>query len=445
MIKNFLLSPITEHLSNLKEQRSNKSYNSRLSRWVDRLLPYQFKVEHLPGAKMGLVHYISRKPYQPAKSISKVATLSSIHSDAKLLQQKHNISAHTLTKLYHDNECEIQNSTKYTEQVLNIDYAKPKSQTKVNKPLAPQNHSLKPFLNKNFNFDSDPAERVRLTNYNSALATRKYHSTLSSFEINNQHSEHASRVRLTQNIKSLADQIYYPDFSQTNCMKFTSAHAKRVHLTQNQLVFAQSCHTRKVNTPKYTNSNPDFAARVRFSHNKLTPAGQNTLLSDQQNISHNSKASFAMHVNNFQNRSQSASHSLPIVITPLQIESQINSNTGKASLAYQNKPQFTQISHSHLSITNRSQIPTFFSTPNSHILNYSRDQLTNKKKSLFAQIQPEIQLSSSLSINLIEKTKTSSKMSQQASHMKGKSATTRANRALPRVSFTDNPTTNTPR
>ena len=334
MIKNFLLSPITEHLSNLKEQRSNKSYNSRLSRWVDRLLPYQFKVEHLPGAKMGLVHYISRKPYQPAKSISKVATLSSIHSDAKLLQQKHNISAHTLTKLYHDNECEIQNSTKYTEQVLNIDYAKPKSQTKVNKPLAPQNHSLKPFLNKNFNFDSDPAKRVRLTNYNSALATRKYHSTLSSFEINNQHSEHASRVRLTQNIKSLADQIYYPDFSQTNCMKFTSAHAKRVHLTQNQLVFAQSCHTRKVNTPKYTNSNPDFAARVRFSHNKLTPAGQNTLLSDQQNISHNSNASFAMHVNNFQNRSQFASHSLPIVITPLQIESQINSNTGKASLAY---------------------------------------------------------------------------------------------------------------
>ena len=45
-------------------------------------------------------------------------------------------------------------------------------------------------------------------------------------------------------------------------MNFTSAHAKRVHLTQNQLVFAQSCHTPKVNTPKYTNSNPDFAAQV---------------------------------------------------------------------------------------------------------------------------------------------------------------------------------------
>ena len=90
---------------------------------------------------MGFVDYISRNPYQPANGFSKydeeflVATLSSIHSDAKLLQQKHNISTHKLTKLYHDNECEIQNSTKDTEQVLNIDYAKPKSQTKDNNHL----------------------------------------------------------------------------------------------------------------------------------------------------------------------------------------------------------------------------------------------------------------------------------------------------------------------
>ena len=104
--KNYLygkdFSIITDHralLSILKEHRSNKSYNSRLSLWVDRLLPYQFKIEHLPGAKMGLVNYISRNRYQPAKSFSKydqeflVATLSSIHSDAKLIQQKHNISA----------------------------------------------------------------------------------------------------------------------------------------------------------------------------------------------------------------------------------------------------------------------------------------------------------------------------------------------------------------
>ena len=58
------------HLSIMKENRSNKLYNSRLTRWVDRLLPFQFGIEHLPGAKMGLVDYISRNPSQKAKKVS---------------------------------------------------------------------------------------------------------------------------------------------------------------------------------------------------------------------------------------------------------------------------------------------------------------------------------------------------------------------------------------
>ena len=64
-------------------------------------------------------------------------------------------------------------------------------------------------------------------------------------------------------------------------MHFTSAHAKRVHLTQNQLVYVPSSQPSIVTTPKYTNFNPFSAARVRFPHNKLTPAGHNTLLSNQ--------------------------------------------------------------------------------------------------------------------------------------------------------------------
>ena len=61
---------ITDHralLSIMKKHRSNKSFNSRLTRWVDRLLPFDFNIEHLPGAKMGLVDYISRQPNQEAK------------------------------------------------------------------------------------------------------------------------------------------------------------------------------------------------------------------------------------------------------------------------------------------------------------------------------------------------------------------------------------------
>ena len=64
---------ITDHralLSIMRENRSNKSYNSRLTRWVDRLLPFDFSIDHLPGSKMGLVDYISRDPQQQAVNIS---------------------------------------------------------------------------------------------------------------------------------------------------------------------------------------------------------------------------------------------------------------------------------------------------------------------------------------------------------------------------------------
>ena len=90
--KNFTV--VTDHRALLpifKEHRSNKSYNSRLSRWIDRLLPYNFTIEHMPGAKMGLVDYISRNPFARAKKISAydehfvVATISKIRDSMKQL------------------------------------------------------------------------------------------------------------------------------------------------------------------------------------------------------------------------------------------------------------------------------------------------------------------------------------------------------------------------
>ena len=78
---------LTDHkalLSVLKSHRSNKSYNSRLARWIDRLLPFDFNIEHIPGTRMGLVDYISRQPNQNAKSVNQydeefmVATISRI-------------------------------------------------------------------------------------------------------------------------------------------------------------------------------------------------------------------------------------------------------------------------------------------------------------------------------------------------------------------------------
>ena len=45
----------------MKEHRSNRSYYSRLTRLVDRGLPFNFEIEHLAGVRMGLADYISRE------------------------------------------------------------------------------------------------------------------------------------------------------------------------------------------------------------------------------------------------------------------------------------------------------------------------------------------------------------------------------------------------
>ena len=96
--KNFTV--VTDHqalLSILKEHRSKKLYNSGLSRWIDRLLPYNFTIEHIPGAKMGLVDYTSGNPLARVKKISTydehfvVATICKIRNSVKhLIKSKQN-------------------------------------------------------------------------------------------------------------------------------------------------------------------------------------------------------------------------------------------------------------------------------------------------------------------------------------------------------------------
>ena len=217
-----------------------------------------------------------------AKSVSKydaeflVATLSSIHSDAQLLQQKHNLLAHSLNKLYIDIDGENKNSSTNTEQVLTIDYVKPNPQTKVNELFAPRNNSSKLCSKQISNIKS--AQRVRLVNVSSNLAAQKYNSNITSLKFNHRYSKHASRVHLTHNTKSFADQKYNSIFHPTNSINCTSAHDQRVHSIQNDSVFAHTYPTSKVNTSKLINTTSDLASRIRFSFNKLTPARQNSLL-----------------------------------------------------------------------------------------------------------------------------------------------------------------------
>ena len=70
--RNFLI--VTDHkaLTFLLNgnNRKNKSMFSRLTRWLDRLIPFDFQIEHKLGAKIGLADYLSRHPCHEATPIS---------------------------------------------------------------------------------------------------------------------------------------------------------------------------------------------------------------------------------------------------------------------------------------------------------------------------------------------------------------------------------------
>ena len=57
-----LITNLQALVSALKSNRGNKTYQSRLTRWIDRLIPYDFDIHHLKDSKMGLIDYILRHP-----------------------------------------------------------------------------------------------------------------------------------------------------------------------------------------------------------------------------------------------------------------------------------------------------------------------------------------------------------------------------------------------
>ena len=69
---------ISDHkafMSVLKSNRGNKTFSSRLTRWVDRLLPFDFEVVHVAGRTLGMADYLSRHPTELQGSALKAETL----------------------------------------------------------------------------------------------------------------------------------------------------------------------------------------------------------------------------------------------------------------------------------------------------------------------------------------------------------------------------------
>ena len=55
----------------LKSNKSNKTFSSRLTRWVDRLLSFEFSIVHTPGRTLGMADYLSRHPSEYEGSVAK--------------------------------------------------------------------------------------------------------------------------------------------------------------------------------------------------------------------------------------------------------------------------------------------------------------------------------------------------------------------------------------
>ena len=59
----------------LRPNRRNKIISSRLTRWVDRLLPFEFEVVHVAGRTLGIADYLSRHPTELQGAAVKAETL----------------------------------------------------------------------------------------------------------------------------------------------------------------------------------------------------------------------------------------------------------------------------------------------------------------------------------------------------------------------------------
>ena len=76
--RNYLLGNqfqiLTDHkaiVTALTENWGNKTYQSRLTRWADRMLPFEYTISHIAGAKIGMADYLSRSPKFEAPPTSK--------------------------------------------------------------------------------------------------------------------------------------------------------------------------------------------------------------------------------------------------------------------------------------------------------------------------------------------------------------------------------------
>ena len=264
---------ITDHralLSIMKEHRSNKSYNSRLTRWVNRLLPFQFDIEHLPGAKLGLVDYISRNPSQKAKKISTydeefiVAKLKLISKSINALELNTKYPASRLHQLLTNHTLALQNTPK-TEVHELAPQITPKIETNTNSINSISTHATRA---REHVFSNSLAPRNQASNSICQLSNLKYVTLASQSPLCTslalQNTINSKQLIQIRNKVTFAQRELQITQSQIPPFISHSTNSSEKHHPELKSVLFAPCHSRnQLHLPKLKNSNQSLSV---FKH-----------------------------------------------------------------------------------------------------------------------------------------------------------------------------------
>ena len=340
----------------MKENRSNKSYNSRLTRWVDRLLPFQFDIEHLPGAKMGLVDYISRNPSQKAKKVSAydeefiVAKLILTSKSINALELNITHSAYHLHLLFANHTLALQNAPKI-EAHNHVSQITPKVETSI-KSINSIN-TLATRVSEHV-FNNSLAARKQASNSICELSNLKYAKPASQSPIHSslalQNTSKSKQLIQISNIVAFAQREPQIAQSQIPPIKSHSTNISKSHHPKLNSVLFASCYSRNqwhlsqsknlnlnhslpvfknVNTITCNMPSKKRITRVRFENASRAAEQQSTsgnatrLASQQSNLTSNSRA--ANQQAEYQSNPRAANS--PLNITPTSPTHSSNAST----------------------------------------------------------------------------------------------------------------------
>ena len=86
-------------ISELNASERSKTSQSRLTRWINRLIPFHFDIKHLAGNKMGLIGYMSQNPYGlviPLSEYDEEFVVASIKTFINNLEMIYNVIVNNL-------------------------------------------------------------------------------------------------------------------------------------------------------------------------------------------------------------------------------------------------------------------------------------------------------------------------------------------------------------